>query len=366
MDGASDLPCRELDYKTPLQYAKKPNIDFLATHGKCGMLYPINKKIAPESDQAVISFFGNNVFEVYTGRGVLEAYGSDIDFKDNIVVRCNFAQTDGKYITKVQGANEQEVKELCKKLNKENKLIKLKPTIGYRAVMIIKSNSSPRVTNTHPGYKIIKNYVSSAQRIKGKRHLKLKKCKPLEKDAQKTAKMINEYNEKNKQILGNKVVLVRGVGNVLPNLRKVPGKWALMADMPVEIAIGKLSGMTILPKYQDLERTFKVIKRNWKKYNNFYIQIKGPDKYGHLGQAVEKVRAIEKIDKEFISKIFELNAIIYITADHSTPCKYKSHSKHPTPLLIYGKGMDKVVHFDEQSCQKGSLKYHYGKDLLGL
>lgn len=41
MDGAADFPLEELGNKTPLQVAKKPNIDYLAKTGACGMLKTI-------------------------------------------------------------------------------------------------------------------------------------------------------------------------------------------------------------------------------------------------------------------------------------------------------------------------------------
>ncbi|MEM4245520.1 MAG: hypothetical protein QXR60_04950, partial [Candidatus Nanoarchaeia archaeon] len=303
---------------------------------------------------------GFDPFKTYTGRGVIEAYGAGIKI-EGVVARCNFSEQKKGIITKVQGANEKQTKRYAKMLSDDK--IKIIPTVGYRAVMIIKTKSSPRVTNTHPGYRIIKNYCSTAVPIKGKK-LRVLRCKPLEKNAEETARLINEFMKKVETKLKNKTIMIRGAGNKLPKLGKLKGKWALLADMPVEKGIGKLVGMEILPKHSNLKKTFNVIKNNFNKYDVFYMQIKGPDSYAHRGDVKGKVKAIEKIDRDFISKLRKLNAIICITADHSTECKLMAHSKLPVPFLIYGKGKDDAKAFNERECQKG-IKI-YGRQLLKL
>jgi len=37
-DGMGDYPIESLGNKTPLEYAKTPNMDFLATNGKLGLV----------------------------------------------------------------------------------------------------------------------------------------------------------------------------------------------------------------------------------------------------------------------------------------------------------------------------------------
>ncbi len=360
IDGLGDSRYKELGNKTPLEKARTPNMDFLAREGKVGMMTVIAKDIAPESDKAMIALLGFDPFKVHTGRGVLEAHGSGIKIK-GVVARCNFSEIKNGRITRIQGATEKQVRGYAKIFSDEK--IKIIPTGDYRAVMMIKTKSSPRVTNTHPGYKIVKNYVSTALPIRG-RKLKAQRCKPLEKNAEETAKLINEFTKKVEKTLKSKTILVRGCGNKLPKLRKLKGRWALLADTPVEKGVGKIAGMEILPKSQNLKKTFNTIKNNFNKYDNFYLQIKGPDTYAHLGDVKGKVKAIEKIDREFISRIRKLKVVICVTGDHSTECRLKAHSKLPVPLLIYGKGKDDAKVFSEKECKKG-IKI-YGKELLKL
>lgn len=366
LDGLGDLPCKELNGKTPLEAAHKPNLNFLAKQGETGMMYPIKKGWAPESDQAMISMLGFDVFKAYTGRGVLEAYGSGINFKGKLVCRCNFAKIKDGIITAVQGATEEQAERFVKILNKTRRDVKLTPTVGYRSVMLISTKSSPRVTNTHPGYVISKNYCSKAQSVAGKK-LRVLRCKPLIKDAKKTADIINEFVKLSEKKLKGFTLITRGTSNKLPKLKKLKDKWALLADMPVEKAIGKLVGMKALPKYKYLDKTFKVIKNNFAKFDYFYLQIKGPDSFGHKGLPKEKMESIEEIDREFISRIKDLPFdVVCITADHSTPCSVRAHSEHPVPVLIHGRGKDQIKEFSEKACKNGSLGFFEGRKLLKL
>ncbi len=357
-----DSRYKELGGKTPLEKARTPNMDFLASKAKTGIMWPIAKDIAPESDQAMMSILGFDPFKAYTGRGVLEAYGFGIKI-NGVVARCNFStETKKGVIIKVQGASERQVRQYAKILSDDK--IKIIPTIGYRAVMMIKTKSSPRVTNTHPGYSIIKNYVTTANPVKDRR-LIAKRCRALEKNAEETARLINEFTKKTEAKIKKHTILIRGAGNKLPKLDKLKGRWALLADMPVEKAIGKIGGMKVLPKSKNLRKTFGTIQKNFNKYDHFYLQIKGPDAYAHLGNVKGKVKAIEKIDREFISRIRKLNFdILCVTADHSTECRLKAHSKLPVPFLIYNNKASNTRKFSERECAKG-LKI-YGRELLKL
>ena len=93
IDGLGDLPCKELQGKTPLEAAKKPNLDYLAFKGKLGYMYPIKEKVVPESDTATLSVLGNNINGSY--RGYLEALGIGLELeKGDLALRTNFATID--------------------------------------------------------------------------------------------------------------------------------------------------------------------------------------------------------------------------------------------------------------------------------
>jgi 2,3-bisphosphoglycerate-independent phosphoglycerate mutase len=105
-----------------------------------------------------------------------------------------------------------------------------------------------------------------------------------------------------------------------------------------------------------------------------YVHIKGPDEFGHDGDARGKKRNIEEIDKHFFKVLdFELEQsntkydIRYIICgDHSTPCLKKAHTDDPIPLLISGDGFSKdgTTRFTEGNSERGSLGKIYGYQVI--
>lgn len=404
IDGLGDRPIKELGNKTPLEAAYTPNLDSLAEKGQCGLMQPLLKKVAPESDSAVLSILGYNPLRYKIERGPLEAVGIGMTFKPGMLaVRCNFASTTNgvDLIDRRVGRtlSDKEARILSMLINRNLKLkdaeFIFKHTLGHRAVLVIKSKKllSDKITNTDPAYKK-KTTISTAQ---AKFKLKVKKCKPLAKGAKFAASLINDFTKQSYEILNkswtNKrrrakkllpanILLCRDAGNSYPNLydisRKYNRKWAIIADTPLEIGIGKLCGMRVVRfpflGFSRLDygvRAGKVMRSIL--FNNcLYIHLKAPDIYGHDGFFQGKKESIEYIDKYFFRHLLRgLNlkeTAFLVTADHSTPCKLRAHSSDPVPLLLYSKKIkrDKVNKFGESACKKGSLGLIKGLDVMRL
>ena len=409
IDGMGDLPIEELGNKTPLEAAETPNMDFLARKGKTGLMYSVRKGVAPESDVAVISILGYDPFKYSTGRGILEAIGTDMTVNDgDLALRCNFATLgQGKEIVDRRAGRDlttEEAVELSKTVNDNVKLesypvdFEFRNTIGYRGVLVIRSRKKPlssRITNTDPAYSRMQKLGVAETKIK----MVLKKCEPMD-DSEKakiSAKLVNEFVEKSHPVLDehkvNKkrttedklkanIILTRDAGHLLPNFFNINERYGVrfvsLTDMPVERGISKLSGMCTValpPPSQNLKKD--CILRVEKlldllpAYDCFYIHIKGPDEPGHDGKFELKTQLISIIDKYFFRRLLQKitleNYIICVTADHSTPCELKAHSDNPVPLLISGDKIrgDNIPKFSERQCKKGSLgSLEHGTQLM--
>ena len=90
-DGMADEPVAEIGGRTPLQAARKPNIDRIAREGRCGLLHTITDPVLPAgSDAANLAVMGYDVRRVIQGRGVLEAASMGVDIPDGaIAMRMN-------------------------------------------------------------------------------------------------------------------------------------------------------------------------------------------------------------------------------------------------------------------------------------
>jgi 2,3-bisphosphoglycerate-independent phosphoglycerate mutase len=399
IDGMGDLPVKNLSNQTPLEAAKTPNMDFLAKNGKTGLMYSVKKGMAPESDVAVISLLGYDPFKYSTGRGIIEAVGAGLDFKDGeLALRCNFATLgEGRnLVDRRVGRNltTEEATELCKAANKQVKLtshpatFEFKNTLGHRAVLVIKHKNKPlsgKISNSDPAYAIINGLGVAATKVE----MVLKTCLPLEKteEAQISADLVNEFIEKTHALwedhpinkkrvsegkLKANVVLTRDAGSKLPNFFSINKHYgvdfAALADMITERGIAKLVGMQadLLPPpsgdlQADCELRANRLLEVLPKHDCFYIHLKGPDEPGHDGDCERKKQIIAAIDEHFFGKLLpQINlkeTLFCITADHATPCELKIHSDTPVPLLLSGGNLtpDKISRFSEKECAKGSL-----------
>ncbi len=115
-DGMGD---RLIDGRTPLEAAKKPNMDRISAKGINGIMDTVGVGIRPGSDTSHLSLFGYNPFEVYTGRGPFEAAGAGIEMKTgDIALRCNFATIkDGKISDRRAGRDEYGLDELSRDID---------------------------------------------------------------------------------------------------------------------------------------------------------------------------------------------------------------------------------------------------------
>ena len=79
IDGLADRACRLLGEKTPLEAAKKPNLDYFSENGELGYIYPVHETFVPGTSEAIVSLFAQN-WEDYP-RGWLEAIGEGIELE---------------------------------------------------------------------------------------------------------------------------------------------------------------------------------------------------------------------------------------------------------------------------------------------
>lgn len=412
LDGLGDRPIKDFSGKTPLEAALTPNLDRMAQKGKTGIVYPVGKGIAPESDVAVISLLGYDAHKYYTGRGPLEAFAEGLVINDgDLALRVNFATVsdDGKTIKDRRvGRNltNEEATVLAKEMNSKvtltNGTFEFKNTIGHRGVLVIRgmrSKLSGWVTNTDPAYdregvfgiakEKFENIVATSFPMDGYENSA---------EAKEAAALLNEFTLKSHKVLqeaalnkkrvsegkmpGNMIVS-RDAGDRLPKFPKIDSlfniKFGSFVQMPVEKGIALLTGIDIIdvpvqtgmPEV-DYAVWAKLAVESIKKYDGIYIHIKGPDEPAHDGDFKKKKESIEAIDKHFfealLGKINLTDVIIAVTADHSTACELKAHSADPVPLLICGGNIkpDGTLSFSEKAAKEGSLNELVGGDIMPL
>lgn len=407
LDGIGDLPHPDLDGLTPLEAAYTPFIDKISNEGVSGQVISVGDGIAPQSDIAVFNMLGYNFQDVeYFGRGVVECIGCGIDFLEgDLALRGNFATIDpsskkiidrraGRVITK------EESKKVCDLIRQSLKLPGIKfdvePTIGHRVVLRFRKNGAKlgqNITNTDPAYDKV-NGIGIALDTSNK---DIFVAPSLYKDdlSEESSMIVNEFSNqvisildncevnierKNKGLLPINCILMRDSGNRYPKVNNINEKYGLnfasLVDMPVEIGISKIVGMKSYEagspsNYELKARNLINILEN---HDVVYVHIKGPDEFGHDGDAKGKKKNIEEIDYHFFRKLYEdlvLKSVGYnvgfvISGDHSTPCIRKAHTDDPVPLVVSGLDSQKdgTSRFTEKDASKGSIGKIYGFQVI--
>ena len=88
-DGMADEPIAALGGKTPLEFARTPVMDELASKGEMGMVQNVPAGMSPGSEVANLSVMGYDPLTDFTGRSPLEALSVGVEMEpDDVVFRC--------------------------------------------------------------------------------------------------------------------------------------------------------------------------------------------------------------------------------------------------------------------------------------
>ncbi|MBM3247481.1 2,3-bisphosphoglycerate-independent phosphoglycerate mutase [Candidatus Pacearchaeota archaeon] len=403
VDGMGDLPNEIIGNKTPLEAANISNLNELASKGKLGFVYPIDENYAPESDTAIVSLLGNN-FDI-SERAIFEAIGENIKLKrGDLVLRANFGTTEDIRTRKIvdrragRTLTTREATQLARAINSGVKLpakFKFFPTVQHRGILVFYGGFSDNLTDTD-------TYVHEKGRIEVKERFDWAKALDEEENSEFGANLINSFIDQSYKILNNhpinkirkqrglmpaNIILTRDAGVEKPEIARFKNSMAIV-NMPLERGIAKLAGMEVFSMkypsmkkydvYENLEKGLKqmikfairTLKKKGDKYNFCYIHFKETDVPGHDNKPLEKKRFLEILDKDFFSFIKRYCLLkkvkLIVTADHSTPCKYKTHTSNFVPLLLYNpeKPGDNNRAFNESEAKNGSLGKIYGKNVL--
>jgi 2,3-bisphosphoglycerate-independent phosphoglycerate mutase len=398
LDGCADRPAPSLNLTTPLEAANTPNLDRITRGSRMGTVVTVGKDIAPESDIAVFNMLGYSFAEGYPGRGVVESIGAGLKFRDGeLALRANFATAKdglisdrraGRDLTEVEA---KELEDVVNGIELEDASFEFRSTVGYRAVVVMRDDKSlsAEISNTDPAYVRTKGF-GAAKEVKGVE--KVQKCVPLTgtRGAKRAAALVNEFLAKASAALdqadvnasrrkeGKKaanLLLLRDAGDHLPIVTPFRERYGMkgvaLVEMPAEIGIARLLGMkeVMLSDHRDLARKAKLFNAELTEGTVVYAHIKGPDEFGHDGDAPGKKRNIESIDDVFFGGISAKTkgATLAVSCDHATPCVLKMHSSDPVPLLITSRERDgDCCRFTERDAAKGSLGRLRGEDVLSV
>jgi len=393
-DGMADFPIPELNNKTPLEYAKKPNIDSLASKSELGLVKTVPDHLNPPgSDIANMSVLGYNPDVYYTGRSPLEAVSMNIHMQDeDLAIRCNLVTLSEKepYEDKIMmdySSDEittEESTELIKFIQKEigSEMLTFYPGISYRHCLIYKikgDNISLKCTPPHDiSGKCIHDHLPKAPESEillelMKKSFDLLNNHPINVARRKMglnpANSIWFWGEGRKPGLSDfyKEHNVRGAIVSAVDLLKGIAKCAGMEVINVEGATGNIN--------TNFEGKGIAALDFLKNRGDFvYIHVEAPDESGHRHEIDNKVKAIEMIDEKIVGPILKelrgkYDFKMLVMPDHPTPLSLMTHTHDAVPYMIYDstneiENKDKSIRYTEEYAKNTGVYIEEGYKLM--
>ena len=377
-DGMADWPLKKLGYKTCLQKAYTPHMDYIASAGEVGSVRTIPPGFAPGSDVALLSIFGYNPSRYYSGRAPLEAASRGIKLlPGDVAYRCNlitlkFHGTKKRDMATVEDysaghISTSEARSLIQEVNRKlgTKKIIFYPGVSYRHLMIWKGgNVTIKSTPPHDiTGKKIGGYLPS-----GDRQNILKKLMEQSIDI-----LLSHPVNKKRVKLGLKPansIWLWGHGKK-PEIPKFKDKYgmkgALISAVDLVKGLGVYAGFDIInvkgaTGYLDTNYIGKAraALKALKKVNIVCVHVEAPDEAAHKGDVNEKIKAIENFDSMVVGtvlkglKIFKHYSILLLS-DHATPIEIMTHTNEHVPYAIFrrNEAVKNTVgarHFSEDIC----------------
>ena len=389
-DGMADHAVERLGGKTPLQVADKPCMDWLAKHGRCGMLSTVPEGFPPGSEVANTSILGYDLDKVYEGRGPLEAASIGYDLKDDeMAIRCNIITlADGRIITHNGGnLQTQDAAVLIDLLNERlgNEQVRFIRGIQYRHLLVIKGGNKHIVCappHDHPNEPwrplLVKSEEGWEDRSDGLHTM----------TGQETADLLNDLILKSQDILTehpyNQQKMAAGErpansiwpwsGGYRPSMQTLAerfpqiNKGTVISAVDLIQGIGSYAGLKIVkvPGATGLADTNYEGKAQAAidalQTDDFvFVHVEATDEAGHDGDLDLKLCAINYLDQRLIRPVLEAiqkmsePVAVALLPDHPTPVEQRIHVNEPVPFVLWYNGIeaDRVQEYNEISCSQG-------------
>jgi 2,3-bisphosphoglycerate-independent phosphoglycerate mutase len=380
-DGAADLPVDELKGRTPLEAARKPHMDWIAAHGRCGSVRTIPPGMPCGSDVAILSLLGYDPKACYPGRAPLEAAAQGIQLgPDEWVFRCNLVTlVDGLmedysagHITSMEAGTL--IDELQRALGGPG--VTFHKGVSYRHLLVLKGGFNVKTTPPHDI--LSKPTAANLPSGAGADLLRLL----MERSG---AVLENHEVNKVRRDLGENPathIWLWGQGQMpqLPSFGerfKIQGTAITAVDLVR--GISRLIGWPVIEVpgatgYVDTNYAGKgaAAVKALDDVDLVCVHVEAPDEAGHNADVKAKLHAIEQIDQHVVGPLLErlqqekAGWRILVLPDHPTPVSLRTHTPEPVPFAIAGERIEGVVAapFNEKTAAASDLHIERGHELM--
>ena len=412
-DGMADEPVQKLGGKTPLQYALIPAMDALASAGEIGTVLTIPEGMQAGSDTAILSIFGCDPRECFSGRAPLEAAATGIRLEPgDIAYRCNMVAfedgdmpfEDKKILSHSAGSIEGDESDAL--------VAELFETPGFaeaakEAGVTVYPGSSFR----HIAVQSLRKSgvsVQAAGAKSGEQSDKISLTPPHDHIGETLGQHLPQGGS-NAETLSQLMRLAHGILNVHPTnakrraLGKLPanGIWfwaegtavqlpgfvdkysktgAVISAVPLCQGIGTLIGLDKIivegatgELHTNYEGKAEAALEALKTHDFVAIHIEAPDECTHDGDLKGKIQAIEWIDSRILTPLTKklakdgVDYRMLVISDHRTLTSTRGHDGDPVPYIIYDSRVNNGTDmpFSEATAAESGKKIPAGTELMG-
>ncbi len=381
-----------LGKKTPLEYANKPCMDYLASHGVNGLVETVPEGMVPESDTANLAVMGYDPRLYSKGRSPLEAASMGIKMADNeTAIRANIVALGGSgeyedLIMLDHSSDEiptEEARILIEAVQERfgNEILKFYCGISYRHCLIWKD--CPEFTDFSRPHDII------GRRI-GDYLPKSESSRPMYELMKASYDFLNNHplniEREAKGLKKANSIWLWSPGKK-PSLPSFKEKTGLNASVVCAVDLIKGIGFCAGMRVPFVKGATGAAETDYKAKCNaainelkngsdlVYIHVEAPDECGHQGKVWGKIKAIENIDNQILQGVVDyLNSTgedyrILLLPDHPTPISERTHTRAPVPFTIYDSSRERDngnTVYCEKTGEESGLFLEKGESLIEL
>jgi len=383
IDGASGLPLPERGHRTCLELADTPNLDDMAREGTLGLVRTVPPGMEPSSACACMSVLGYDPKVYYRGRAGIEARSMGINIDEGeVVFRCNLvAVRDGRMWDYSAGhISTDEARELIAALNESlgSSEVSFYPGISYRHILKLRGHEDTLQAVCTPPHDIpgqpVADFLPRGQGSEFLRDLMARSEDVLR------SHQVNDKRRSRGDIPSTTIWLFWGSSRVpdMPAFKQVYGLSAAMTSgVGLLHGLAKMAGMEPLDiagvtdgADNDYAAQAAGALEALERHDLVVVHIEAPDEAAHEGSVDEKIKAIQRVDGDVVSRLRswrEDDLRVLVMPDHPTPVQVRTHTADPVPFLLWGNSVkaNGARRFTEAEAKETGVFIEEGYKIMG-
>lgn len=386
-DGCSDFPLEVLGGRTPLEAARIPNMDRVASEGMVAQTDNVPAHLPAGSEVANMTLFGYDPNQYFTGRAPIEAAAQGIVLgPHDWAIRCNFVTIVDQIMVDFTADHitTEHAKLLLQDLanNIADSRFEFVAGVSYRNLLIFRGSESQRplftedtrtraphdltdlaVTDDYPrgpGSDVLVEFMQQSVPIFAEHAVNRSRVAAGQRPAT------------------NVWLWGQGRSPVLPSFEQ---RFGLQGKMIT--AVDLLRGLAALIGWEriEVEGATGYLDTNYAgkgqaavaaldETDVVCVHVEATDEASHEGRHEEKIAALEQIDRHVVGPVLEkLKSFpeyrLLVLPDHPTPCATKKHSHGMVPLAVCGSGIAASgATYSERAAAASSRSFPNGWEMM--